>query len=49
MQEAWSWRDREAFVRDLSESSKALANLSAALGSLPTATSNTGEPTSASR
>jgi hypothetical protein len=36
MSEAWGWRDRKAFVRDLAESSKALAALSAALGSLPT-------------
>jgi hypothetical protein len=35
MNEAWSWRDREAFVRDLTESAKALTNLSAALSSLP--------------
>jgi hypothetical protein len=39
MNEAWSWRDREAFIRDLTESAKALTNLSAALGSLPATTS----------
>lgn len=42
MQEALSWRDREAFVRDLSDSSKALANLAAALGGLSASTSTAG-------
>lgn len=43
MSEAWSWRDREAFMRDLNESAKALTNLSAALGSLPQSAKGTAK------
>lgn len=35
MQEAWSWRDRESFIRSLTESAQSISNLAAALGALP--------------
>jgi hypothetical protein len=42
MSDAWSWRDRDAFIRDLNESSKALGSLAKALGTLPDARRDRG-------